>query len=226
MRSTGSRGLPVADAIAMNRDLAASLPPGALIYKKIDSMLRGHPCAELAAVLDGRDEIRALIAPALPGRAADDRGRLPANRRVAHRRPGGDLRLRPDLPVRRIDLWTVQQGGGAVADAIDAAGAGLLVADAVTDADLSAIALGVVASGIQVVAGAAGLARQLAVVMCPAGQGAGLGAGRRRGAGGGGQPEPGDRCPGRDAGERRRAGDSPPAGRAAWRRPGSRARGR
>ena len=164
VRSTGSRGMPVSEAVAINRQMAASIPEHALTYKKIDSMLRGHPCEELGAVLDGRDEWRALVAPALPVQRRTTVG--------GYQRIGGSSRTidlmatfgcRPDLPVRRIDLWTVQQGGAAVARAIDAAGIGLLVADAATDGDLAAIARGVIASGIRVVAGAAGLAQQLAV---------------------------------------------------------------
>ncbi len=165
VRSTGSRGLPIAEAMAVNRELSASLPYEVLTYKKIDSMLRGHPCAELGAVLDGRDEIRALVAPALP---AERRTTVGGYQRIGSSRTidlSATFGCRPDLPARRIDLWTVQQGGGAVAEAIEMAGVGMLVADAVTDADLSAIALGAIASGIRVVAGSAGLARQLAVVL-------------------------------------------------------------
>jgi uncharacterized protein YgbK (DUF1537 family) len=38
----------------------------ALIYKKIDSTLRGHPAEELAAVMDGFNITKALVAPAFP----------------------------------------------------------------------------------------------------------------------------------------------------------------
>jgi uncharacterized protein YgbK (DUF1537 family) len=166
VRSTGSRGLPVEEAVAVNREMAAGIPEHALTYKKIDSMLRGHPCAELGAVLDGRNEWRALVAPALPVQRRTTVG--------GYQRIGGSSRTvdlmatfgyRPDLPAKRIDLWTVQQGGDAVTRAIEMAGSGLLVADAVTDADLAAIAHGVLTSGIRVVAGTAGLALQLAVAL-------------------------------------------------------------
>lgn len=164
VRSTGSRGLPGDEAVAINRRLAAGIPAGVLTYKKIDSMLRGLPCDELGAVLDGRGESRALVAPALP---AERRTTVGGYQRLGGSRRAVDLLAtfgcRPDIKVTRIDLWTAQQGGEAVARAIDAAGTGILVADAMTDEDLAAIARGVIVSGIRVVAGAAGLARQLAV---------------------------------------------------------------
>jgi uncharacterized protein YgbK (DUF1537 family) len=181
VRSTGSRGLPVDEAVAVNREMAAGIPEHALTYKKIDSMLRGHPCAELGAVLDGRGEWRALVAPALPAQRRTTVG--------GYQRIGGSSRTvdlmatfgcRPDLPVKRIDLWTVQQGGDSVAQAIDMSGGGLLVADAATNADLAAIAQGVLASGIRVVAGAAGLAQQLAVALS-GNRGAGPAPGPQRG---------------------------------------------
>ncbi len=74
-----------------------------------------------------------------------------------------------ELPAARIDLRTVRRGAGAVSRAIGGIDAGLFVADAETDEDLAAIARGALESGIRVLAGAAGLARQLAIVIAHGG---------------------------------------------------------
>ena len=56
-----------AAAIVQNAALQLSKSDGSvLIYKKIDSTLRGHPAAELAAVMAGCGISKALVAPAFP----------------------------------------------------------------------------------------------------------------------------------------------------------------
>jgi 4-hydroxythreonine-4-phosphate dehydrogenase len=64
---TDSRALPPGEAIRRVREAIATRPPGALVYKKIDSTLRGHLAAELAAALDAMPEVPgAVLAPAFP----------------------------------------------------------------------------------------------------------------------------------------------------------------
>lgn len=178
VRSTGSRGMAAASAAAINRqavaDVALRSPEREpfLVYKKIDSLLRGHPHEELRAVMLGLAERRALVAPALP---VEGRTTVDGWQRVAGEASTTDVDLAamfgrdPDLPVARIDLGTVRGGAGAVSRAIGGIDAGLFVTDAETDDDLAAIVRGALESGIRVLAGSAGLARQLAVVIADGG---------------------------------------------------------
>ncbi len=125
VRSTGSRGMDANAAAAANLRAALALQglPAERrphrVYKKIDSMLRGHPCEELAAVLAGLRERRALIAPALPAQGRTTVGSrqlmdgvpldvtLPST--IAHR---GDLSslfaCERSVPVHAVDLSTVR----------------------------------------------------------------------------------------------------------------------
>lgn len=110
-----------------------------ILYKKVDSTLRGHPGAELAGMLSVLPPgTRALVAPAFPAQ-----GRLTAGGvQRAFGRPvpgfGGDVRaaLHP------------------VADACD-------VHDVASDDDLAAIATQGIEDGVRVWVGTAGLAGQL-----------------------------------------------------------------
>ena len=72
--NTESRFLSPNDAACKQvTGLAARHRPGVLVYKKIDSTLRGQPAAELAAICDFLATLRggrapmALVAPAFPG---------------------------------------------------------------------------------------------------------------------------------------------------------------
>src|SRR5688500_11961912 len=69
--STASPDLPPGDAAAAVRAAIAGRahgggPAPALIYKKLDSALRGQLGAELIAAMEALGERRALVAPALP----------------------------------------------------------------------------------------------------------------------------------------------------------------
>lgn len=64
---TDSRALPAAEAAARVRAAMAARPAGALIYKKIDSTLRGHLAEELAEALAALPGVSgAILAPAFP----------------------------------------------------------------------------------------------------------------------------------------------------------------
>lgn len=179
VRSTGTRGMPAPEAAAINRQAVAELafrPPGReppLVYKKIDSLLRGHPYEELRAVLAGLGEGRALIAPALP---AEGRTTVDGWQRVDGVASADDVDLgstfgpNPNLPATRIGLGTVRRGASAVSRAIGRSDSGLFVADAETDADLAVITRGALDGGIRVLAGSAGLARQLAIALATDGR--------------------------------------------------------
>lgn len=67
---TRSREIPAAEAVARMVQVAALLPPAAQVFKKVDSRLKGHVAAELAAL--SPDAL--LVAPAIPdfGRVVAD----------------------------------------------------------------------------------------------------------------------------------------------------------
>ena len=130
--STESRDADASVAYARSREAAATLG-SPLLYRKLDSLLRGSPLADLAGALDATGAA-AVVAPALPGEGRTTVGG------VQHW-PGGQVDVRALLrPLAgRVD-----------------------VRDAVTDADLDRIAKEVVERRDRVVAGTAGLAAALA----------------------------------------------------------------
>jgi uncharacterized protein YgbK (DUF1537 family) len=115
--------------------VAAFRLPGDLLYRKLDSMLRGSPVADLEsarAVVPGR----CLVAPALPGEGRTTVGGV-------QRWPGGAVDLRVLLAPLVVDGYVELR-------------------DAVTDADLDRVAADVLAHGDRMLAGSAGLAAALA----------------------------------------------------------------
>src|SRR5215831_5641372 len=107
---------------------------GDLLYRKLDSMLRGSPVADLEsarAVVSGR----CLVAPALPGEGRTTVGGV-------QRWPGGEADLRVLLAPLVVDGYVELR-------------------DAETDADLDRVAADVLAHGDRVAAGSAGLAAAL-----------------------------------------------------------------
>lgn len=143
------------------------------IYKKIDSTLRGHPEPELVAIMDALDLERALVAPAFPAQGRTTlSGRQQVNGVPIERTPFGqdvhssDLRVLFDTgsggrPVRLIELKAVRLGSEAVCQVLRATGPGVVVADAETDADLTALARAALTCGVRLLCGSAGLARAL-----------------------------------------------------------------
>jgi uncharacterized protein YgbK (DUF1537 family) len=153
---SATRALQADEAGAAMTVLADFFDGAPIAFKKVDSLLRGHPAVELAASFGDGGFRSAVVAPAFPaqGRATRHgvqhvRGLDGAWSPVA---PAfADELVRLDLPVRRV----------ARADTIS--GAGLFLCDAETDADLAAIA----AAGARLAppvlwCGSAGLAAALA----------------------------------------------------------------
>src|ERR671910_3452089 len=68
---TDSRAMPAGFAAKRVLEAARAASKARIIYKKLDSTLRGNVAAELAAALDGARRDRAVVAPAFPaaGRA-------------------------------------------------------------------------------------------------------------------------------------------------------------
>ena len=149
--NAASRHLPAADAAEasarVGARLAASRPN--LLFKKIDSTLRGQVVAETAALLRVCGRERALVAPAFP-----------AQGRTVER---GELRVR-GVPLRDT-TFACDARSPAPTLSLRALFAGLAadVPDAATEEDMAALARGALAAADGVLAvGSAGLARALA----------------------------------------------------------------
>lgn len=174
---TESRGRPAAEARSRTREAMARLAAAgfALLYKKVDSTLRGALAAELAGALEGGRARQAVLAPSLPAqrRALVD-GALwidgrPAAETPFARDPGFPATGASALallaaggvhPAGLVPLLSVRRGPAAVAARL-ARIPGCLVCDAETDADLVTLAAAVgEAPGL--LAGSAGFAAALA----------------------------------------------------------------
>jgi uncharacterized protein YgbK (DUF1537 family) len=137
-------------ATARHEAFASWLAAGRLSYKKIDSLLRGHVVAEIAACIEGVAYERVVIAPAFPfqGRVTREgrQWRLDRAERVG---PdiGGDL-------ARRFAVGRSRAGRGADAR--------IAVYDAETDADLDSIVETVGTQSKTLWIGTGGLAAALA----------------------------------------------------------------
>ena len=177
--STESRDLAEVEAAeAVYRailSMAASAPPRWL-YKKVDSALRGHPREELLAAMSALGTRRALVAPALPAEGRTTRGGrqlingLPIQATTFGGQSGASSLLDlfandRDLPVIHLPLGLVRQHPDAVCEWLRADEDGILVADAETDADLDVLARAAAQSNLQVLCGAAGFARRLALAL-------------------------------------------------------------
>ena len=167
-----SRNLSGTIAYDRVREAAAFLG-GRVVYKKIDSTLRGNIGFELDAVMDELSLRRALVTPALPayGRTLTD-GRLHVNGTPLRETDFTDDPLCPStdhLPtllarqsrrrVGHIRREVVAQGGETLARTIEQRAEGILVIDASTQGHLRTIADAAAAlAGHSVSCGSAGLA--------------------------------------------------------------------
>ena len=178
-----TRGLSaVAAAQRMGQLVCAhASDPELLVFKKIDSTLRGHLGPELAAVLEARRIVVpnsvAIMAPALPAHGRTTVGGF----HFVHGRPLHEtdtwrseratgeahiLRMLQDsgLYCLHMDLATVRSSGASSCRAMAEAArtADVIVCDATTDDDLRAIAEAAASlQGRAVWVGSAGLAHQL-----------------------------------------------------------------
>jgi len=176
---TDSRALSPGEAVRRVREAIANRPPGSLVYKKIDSTLRGHLTAELAAALDAMPEAPgAVLAPAFPqqGRTLVGGGCFvngePLEQTALWRGAGLSG---PADPVSRLQadgltalaIAPAGPGGeqalaGRIAAAF-AAGTRVAVCDASNTEDLSRLARALsLLDRMPLLAGSAGLARSLA----------------------------------------------------------------
>jgi uncharacterized protein YgbK (DUF1537 family) len=174
-----TRSLSQADAVAETARLTRRHGgTGRLLFKKLDSTLRGHVGAELAAMLRTRRETGSafiIMAPAFPatGRSTVDGMQLLFGTPLQHTEiwQQEGMRFRAHIPeiLQRAGLHTAHIAlatirGAALTQAIAAASRDhdAVVCDAETEADLRAIALAALLLGIETIwAGSAGLARHL-----------------------------------------------------------------
>jgi uncharacterized protein YgbK (DUF1537 family) len=200
-----SAPLPAADVVAIDTntrqktaDEAAAavarafdrLPVGqSRLYKKIDSTLRGHFGAEVAALLralrpKSGSPVRAILAPAFPrtGRTTVGgrqrlHGRPLEETQAWQREQEGETAFLPDrmaavgLASVLVPIARIREGGEALLATLRgfSSAAEIIVCDAETEEDLQAIARASLRlDGLVLWAGSAGLAGHLAATLAPA----------------------------------------------------------
>lgn len=151
--ATGTRELPRAEAIARVARAAPVLAGADIAFKKIDSLLRGHAMAELAACLRGGAWRSVVLAPAFPAQGRVTRG----GRQLI--RDGAGWREVADLQALSAASGLGAQRGEAGACLPE----GIALFDAETEEDLARIAAcGRAAPGPVLWCGSGGLGRALA----------------------------------------------------------------
>ncbi len=170
-----SQAVAVAEMVTLTRRYGG---PGRLLFKKLDSTLRGHVGAELAAVLRTRRETGPafiLMAPAFPATGRSTIGGMQLlhgtplqhteiwqREAMLHRAHIPEMLGRAGLHTAHIALATIR--GPALPQAVAAAAEShdAVVCDAADEADLQAIATAAMPLGRGTIwAGSAGLARYL-----------------------------------------------------------------
>jgi uncharacterized protein YgbK (DUF1537 family) len=172
---TDSRTMPAGLAAKRVLDAAHAARGAHIVYKKLDSTLRGNVAAELAAALGGARRDRIIVAPAFP---AAGRTTVGGSQRV-HSVPVDETEMAndPHTPVREAHVPSVlahefsSVGTLGVEDLADhervrrtLEDCECVVADAVRDADLEALVRAVPDPDRVLWAGSAGLALALGSV--------------------------------------------------------------
>lgn len=182
VHTTESRELPTSEAVKRMETLAP-LVAGELVYKKIDSTLRGNWGYELRCLDTIRMPRAIVMAPAFP----QQRRTTVQGIQYVDGRPLAlsEFRHDPRWPMRESSVLTlvlqqagiepalvshpvVDQGPAAIAQAIQACAARVIVVDAVSDDDLAHIAQALWELGPDwIPCGSAGLARAWAGQIAP-----------------------------------------------------------
>jgi uncharacterized protein YgbK (DUF1537 family) len=175
--STESRHLTREQAVAHVQSATARVGNATWVYKKIDSTLRGHIAAELAATMDVLNEDRALVAPAFP---AEGRTTVLGCQRIAgipieqtsfgKEVSCSDLyttlsRGLPNKVVQLIPLEVVRRSHPSLEETLELRRPGVFIADAETDVDLTKIARAAMNARVRLLCGSAGLARAIARII-------------------------------------------------------------
>jgi len=178
--NTDSRAVS-ADVAAARASCAARLLHGRLVYKKIDSTLRGNLGPEIAAVMQALGLERAVVAPAFPANGRTTRNgnlfvqgvllehtgfaRDPRNA-ISESHIPSLLARQAGEPVGLVDIATVAQGPEAIRAAIAESASRLVVVDAESQRHLAHIAQAIVQAGLKwLPVGSAGLAEELPVAL-------------------------------------------------------------
>ena len=170
---TDSRAMPAGFAAKRVVEATHAARDARIVYKKLDSTLRGPVAAELAAALEATGRARAVVAPAFPaaGRTTVKGVQLVRGVPVHETEAKND----PRTPVREGHVPTLlgasfpSVGSLSVEELVDPAavrraldGSGCVVADATRDEDLEALVRAVADPSEVLWAGSAGLALALA----------------------------------------------------------------
>ena len=125
---TDSRAMPAGFAAKRVLEAARAASEARIVYKKLDSTLRGNVAAELAAALGGARRDRAVVAPAFPAAGRTTVG----GTQLVHGVPVDETEMAndPDTPVREAHV------PGLLADAFSSVGA--LGVDDLADPELFA----------------------------------------------------------------------------------------
>jgi uncharacterized protein YgbK (DUF1537 family) len=168
--STNSRGMSAADAYNAVRETIRKGKTGGgdFFYKKIDSVLRGNPGGELAAVIDEIGIPLAIVAPSFPAnQSVLKHGRLSSGTGIVD--AVQVLSEGINRKVESIPLEEIRRGEKNTIHYImdrHAGGTAVFVADAVSDADLEMIYRSSMSLGKPLIlAGAAAFASHIAASM-------------------------------------------------------------
>jgi len=149
--NTQSRGLPAEESRALLRRIGQRLAGKPIIFKKIDSTLRGPAGAELEGMLEGLGFRRVILAPAIPRIGKTTRGGMLYENGVPVTQTA--YAADPSSPARSAGIAAILAETGQV---------GCHIADAETDDDLRRLVDDTLADGEPVLfAGSLGLADAL-----------------------------------------------------------------
>lgn len=181
--TTESRGISEGAARVRCREAVARIAPapGEVVYKKVDSALRGNPGAEIEGVLQALGPAAvAVVAPAFPanGRTTMDGRQLIYGVPVDQTEMAADplapvreshvpalLRAQADLDVAHVALAEVERGPERLRQRLEelrGAGARIVVVDAATELHLEVVAAALLAVEGAVPCGSAGLGAAIA----------------------------------------------------------------
>ncbi|MCE5262363.1 MAG: hypothetical protein LLG97_02380 [Deltaproteobacteria bacterium] len=186
--NTISRGLPRAEAFGIVSSLLRGLDPGRLpiLYKKVDSTLRGNIGPEVEAIMRETNLPCCFLAPSYPeqGRTLNGGVLMVGGKPLALTETARDaaspvresdirrlLAGQTELPIGIIGLADVASGNETLRRAVEKelrAGRRILAFDAVSRRDLATIAeVALSRETIPLLAGSAGLAEEVARILIP-----------------------------------------------------------
>jgi uncharacterized protein YgbK (DUF1537 family) len=175
--NTATRGLPEKTAVIKTNKISKAVRQRALIYKKIDSTIRGTITSEIEAIMESTSRKVAVLSPAYPavGRKmvdgsifVNDRPMLETEFMLDPNAPEGAhlpslIESRSSLPVHHISLECVRAGYEVFAKQLLKMDEGFIVVDAEREDDLSFLVKGILLfDQIPIVSGSGGLAKAIA----------------------------------------------------------------